>query len=276
MGSPRIISKLWTYVPPGIPDTTKPVPSWQSNQVYPASNIYDVLRTNATQNLITVCIGSLTGSILLLLIINYVPRKQFLMYSFIWLAALFFVTGISFFSVFHTHNHAVSIVLVALCHFSFNLGKHDYKVGKWFSRTDPFLGPNTLTFILPAEIFPTRYRCTCHGIAAAAGKLGSVIVQAVLPLLKWTDPNSNNLGWAFIGFGFVMAAGALFAWVWIPSVQHLYGERQGLRLPNKTLEELAEGVVGMRHNGETIGMRSTLIEAFNGLTRRRKRDGRTN
>lgn len=33
-------------------------------------------------------------------------------------------------------------------------------------------GPNTTTFIYPAEIFPTEVRTTSHGIAAALGKMG--------------------------------------------------------------------------------------------------------
>ncbi|KAM0834422.1 hypothetical protein ACQ4PT_063610 [Festuca glaucescens] len=36
-------------------------------------------------------------------------------------------------------------------------------------------GPNTTTFILPAEIFPARMRSTCHGIAGAGGKGGAII-----------------------------------------------------------------------------------------------------
>jgi MFS family permease len=36
-------------------------------------------------------------------------------------------------------------------------------------------GPNTTTFVYPAEIFPVRVRATCHGIAAAAGKIGAFI-----------------------------------------------------------------------------------------------------
>ncbi|KAJ3367481.1 phosphate transporter [Allomyces arbusculus] len=36
-------------------------------------------------------------------------------------------------------------------------------------------GPNTTTFILPAELFPTKFRSTCHGISAAAGKMGAII-----------------------------------------------------------------------------------------------------
>lgn len=36
-------------------------------------------------------------------------------------------------------------------------------------------GPNTTTFIIPAEIFPARLRSTCHGISGAFGKLGAII-----------------------------------------------------------------------------------------------------
>lgn len=36
-------------------------------------------------------------------------------------------------------------------------------------------GPNTTTFILPAEIFPARLRSTCHGISGAVGKVGAII-----------------------------------------------------------------------------------------------------
>jgi len=38
-------------------------------------------------------------------------------------------------------------------------------------------GPNTTTFVIPGEAFPTRYRSTGHGISAATGKLGAVISQ---------------------------------------------------------------------------------------------------
>jgi MFS transporter, PHS family, inorganic phosphate transporter len=241
MGNPSTLAKIWTYHQPDTPLGI--VPSWNPNASRPDASIFEALRDNAVQNLITVCIGSMSGCLLLLLIIDYIPRKEFLMFSFIWLAALFFVTGGSFFSVFHNDFHAVTIVLVALCHFSFNLG------------------PNTLTFIIPAEIFPTRYRATCHGIAAAAGKLGSVIVQASLP--TWTinglrvgDPNSAGLGWVFITYGFVMALAAVFAWAWIPSLQNSRGA--GLRVPSKTLEDLGEGIRRARRDGEVIGMRARI------------------
>ncbi|OVA01908.1 General substrate transporter [Macleaya cordata] len=36
-------------------------------------------------------------------------------------------------------------------------------------------GPNSTTFVLPAELFPTRVRSTCHALSAAAGKAGAMI-----------------------------------------------------------------------------------------------------
>ncbi|PAN10625.1 hypothetical protein PAHAL_2G106300 [Panicum hallii] len=36
-------------------------------------------------------------------------------------------------------------------------------------------GPNSTTFIVPAEIFPAHLRATCHGISSAAGKAGAIV-----------------------------------------------------------------------------------------------------
>lgn len=54
-------------------------------------------------------------------------------------------------------------------------------------------GPNTTTFIVPGECFPTRYRSTSHGISAASGKIGSIIAQgAISPLRVRGKPTANN------------------------------------------------------------------------------------
>ncbi len=48
------------------------------------------------------------------------------------------------------------------------------------------IGPNTTTFIVPTEVFPTAYRTTGHGMAAGSGKIGasiSVVFFATLVLL---------------------------------------------------------------------------------------------
>ncbi|KAI9122642.1 hypothetical protein K1719_006482 [Acacia pycnantha] len=36
-------------------------------------------------------------------------------------------------------------------------------------------GPNATTFIVAVEVFPARFRSTCHGISAASGKLGAIV-----------------------------------------------------------------------------------------------------
>ena len=125
---------------------------------------------------------------------------------------------------------------------------------------------------IPAEIFPTRYRATCHGIAAAAGKLGSIVVQAFLPSINITDPDSSNLGWVLIGFSFAMALGSFFSWAWIPEVQDPRGSdidaapgraRKGslctgpksFEVPNKSLEDLAVGRRGVVEEKSILGIR---------------------
>lgn len=44
-------------------------------------------------------------------------------------------------------------------------------------------GPNTTTFLIPSEIYPTSIRARAHGISAAVGKLGAFLGAFVLPFL---------------------------------------------------------------------------------------------
>jgi MFS transporter, PHS family, inorganic phosphate transporter len=52
-------------------------------------------------------------------------------------------------------------------------------------------GPNVTTFIIPGEIFPTRYRSTAHGITAASGKLGAIISQAIFFAVNGSDTGTR-------------------------------------------------------------------------------------
>ncbi|KAJ4778196.1 phosphate transporter 1 [Rhynchospora pubera] len=57
-------------------------------------------------------------------------------------------------------------------------------------------GPNSTTFIVPAEIFPARLRSTCHGISAAAGKVGAIIGSfGFLYLAQNEDPKKTDHGY---------------------------------------------------------------------------------
>ena len=126
-------------------------------------------------------------------------------------------------------------------------------------------------FQIPAEIFPTKYRCTCHGISAAMGKLGSISVQLLLSRSEFTS-NPAYLGNALGAFAGLMALGAFFAWAWLPDVQ--YGPVGPLRactfptLPSKTLEVLAKGRAhavapeGEGGEGQILGFRQKTTALF--------------
>jgi PHS family inorganic phosphate transporter-like MFS transporter len=56
---------------------------------------------------------------------------------------------------------------------------------------------------ISAEVWPTKYRATCHGLSAAAGKLGSIGTQILLEKARFggktiNDPKSTWLGWVLI------------------------------------------------------------------------------
>jgi len=64
-------------------------------------------------------------------------------------------------------------------------------------------GPNTTTFVYPAEIFPVRVRTTSYGIAAAAGKVGAFIgtyaLTALLPAIGLSQTSALVAGVAVLG-----------------------------------------------------------------------------
>jgi PHS family inorganic phosphate transporter-like MFS transporter len=85
-------------------------------------------------------------------------------------------------------------------------------------------GPNTTTFIYPAEIFPVEVRTTGHGLSAGAGKMGAFAGAFLFP-----DMLASSLGirGAEIVAGVVAVAGLLLTIALLP-------EPKG-----KTLEELS-------------------------------------
>jgi len=56
-------------------------------------------------------------------------------------------------------------------------------------------GPNATTFVIPAELFPTKWKSTGHGISAASGKAGAII--GAFGFLFAAQPAKNELTWKF-------------------------------------------------------------------------------
>jgi len=64
-----------------------------------------------------------------------------------------------------------------------------YAVQSLFSRA----GPGAMSYTMPGEVFPVRVRATCHGISAAAGKIGATLgTLAYAQLLALKDPSNPH------------------------------------------------------------------------------------
>jgi MFS transporter, PHS family, inorganic phosphate transporter len=94
-------------------------------------------------------------------------------------------------------------------------------------------GPNTTTFIYPAEIFPTEVRTTAHGISAGAGKMGAFAGAYLFPVMLAA---AMGLRGAMIVSGVVAALGLLLTVAVLPepkgkSLEQL--EEEALAAPEK-------------------------------------------
>jgi PHS family inorganic phosphate transporter-like MFS transporter len=101
------------------------LPPWNPDPTRPNDTIYEVLVQNSRKSIFTASVGSLAGSIFLLLIINRVSRKKLLAYSFLVLAVFLLATGITLLKVFGTPASTVTLVLYGICQLLFNLGNEN-------------------------------------------------------------------------------------------------------------------------------------------------------
>jgi len=61
-------------------------------------------------------------------------------------------------------------------------------------------GPNTTTFVLSAEVYPTRARATGNGISAGVAKIGAFIGVYLFPIIKTHLGVSGALELSFSGW----------------------------------------------------------------------------
>ncbi|KIH90112.1 MFS transporter, PHS family, inorganic phosphate transporter [Sporothrix brasiliensis 5110] len=169
---------------------------------------YEYLYNTAIGNLIIVLAGAVPGYWFAVATIDTVGRKPLQLGGFAILTVLFIGMGFGY-------KHLSSGGLLAI-----------YVLAQFFFN----FGPNTTTFIVPGECFPTRYRSTSHGISAASGKIGSIIGQgAIAPLRTRGATSTNTAPW----LDHVLEIYALFM---------LLGCFSTLLIPEtkrKTLEELS-------------------------------------
>ncbi|KAI2780838.1 phosphate permease [Daldinia loculata] len=196
-----------------------------------ARNVYEILYNTAIGNLIIVLAGAVPGYWVSVATLDTLGRKTIQMGGFIILTILFVIMGFAY-------NHISSNGLLAI-----------YVLAQFFFN----FGPNMTTFIVPGEVFPTRYRSTSHGISAASGKIGSIIGQGAISILRTRGATQDNpnpwMDHVLEIYALFMFLG-IFTTFFIPetkrkTLEELSGEDQPARLPaaeassqSKTAESL--------------------------------------
>lgn len=98
-------------------------------------------------------------------------------------------------------------------YFTSKAGIHAFQAMYFLSSFFNQFGPNSVTFIAAAEVFPTPIRATAHGFAAAVGKLGALLAAV---LYNYIDTQTKFLVVPWFGL-----AGALLTFVFLPDTTGL-------------------------------------------------------
>jgi hypothetical protein len=64
-------------------------------------------------------------------------------------------------------------------HYSSAAGIHSFQAMYYLSSFFNQFGPNAVTFLVAAEVFPTPVRATAHGFSAAIGKCGALLASVL-------------------------------------------------------------------------------------------------
>ncbi|WOK98977.1 hypothetical protein Cni_G07689 [Canna indica] len=118
--------------------------------------IEEVFRIARAQTLIALC-GTVPGYWFTVGLIDIIGRFFIQMMGFFFMIVFMLGLAIPYHHWTTAGNHIGFVIMYGLTFFFANFG------------------PNSTTFIVPAEIFPARLRSTCHGISAAAGKAGAIV-----------------------------------------------------------------------------------------------------
>ncbi|KAG9134721.1 hypothetical protein Leryth_001048 [Lithospermum erythrorhizon] len=102
-------------------------------------------------------------------------------------------------------------------------------------------GPNSTTFVLPAELFPTRVRSTCHAISAASGKAGAMVGAFGIQYLT-IDEDVKSIRKAMLLLAFTNMLGFCFTFLLTEtkgrSLEEISGEDGRVDHQTKTVEKM--------------------------------------
>ncbi|XP_050217624.1 low affinity inorganic phosphate transporter 1-like [Mercurialis annua] len=141
------------------------------------SALDELFKIAKAQFLIALC-GTVPGYWVTVALIDVIGRFTIQLIGFFFMTVFMFALALPYHHWTLSGNHIGFVVMYALTFFFANFG------------------PNSTTFIVPAEIFPARFRSTCHGISAAAGKAGAIIgAFGFLYASQNQDPSKTDAGY---------------------------------------------------------------------------------
>jgi MFS transporter, PHS family, inorganic phosphate transporter len=183
--------------------------------------IEEVYRIARAQAIIAMC-GTIPGYWFTVAFIDIIGRYIIQLMGFFFMTVFMLALAIPYHH--WTHHHTGFVVLYAFTFFFANFG------------------PNSTTFIVPAEVFPARLRSTCHGISAACGKAGAIVgTFGFLYSSQGKTAASRDKGYPK-GIGMknsllILAASNLLGFV----LSFLVPEAKGKSLEEMSLETINEG-----------------------------------
>jgi len=204
------------------------------------SAVEEVFRTSRAQALIALC-STVPGYWVTVLFIDRIGRFKIQLQGFFFMTVFMLGLTIPYNHWLH-HNHTGFLVMYGFTFFFANFG------------------PNSTTFIVPAELFPARFRSTCHGISAAAGKAGAIVgsfgfLYASQPSRQSQVPAGYAKGIGIRNALFLMAAvnaAGFFCTFLVPetnqiSLEDLSGENEDSVAENELSKQSAADGDGVIH-----------------------------
>ncbi|KAJ8749661.1 hypothetical protein K2173_026310 [Erythroxylum novogranatense] len=194
----------------------------------------EVYRIARAQTLIALC-STVPGYWFTVAFIDRMGRFAIQLMGFFFMTVFMFALAIPYDHWTHRDNRIGFVIIYSLTFFFANFG------------------PNATTFVVPAEIFPARLRSTCHGISAAAGKLGAIVgAFGFLYLAQNKDKAKADAGYpagigvknSLIVLGVVNLLGLLFTF--------LVPESKGKSLEEMSGENEEDDNVAASQNNSTV------------------------
>jgi len=173
-----------------------------------APTIYGTMRNKVVGSLIIALCGNVPGYYFTAFFVDKWGRKPIQIMGFVMLTICFTVLAAAYQQLKH-HSLPMFVVIYSMAQFFFNFG------------------PNSTTFIIPAEVFPTAVRSTGHGISAACGKAGAIL--AAQAFAKVADNPHHGMEHVLGIFAATCFGGLLFTFM-VP-------ETKGLSLEELSAEE---------------------------------------